>query len=158
MRLELRPISSGDVGFLLQLRNENHEWFFGSKEIERQEHLEWFRRYVEDWWDVMFVISADGTDIGTIALYDIDTRRKEAEVGRIIIDKAYRRKGYAAASLKLVIDHGQELFGIEHFRLSFTLGNVAALNLYKKLGFTIRKRGDRFHGYFQARDRATTDG
>ena len=157
MRLELRPVSSGDMGFLRKLRNENREWFFDSKELTKQDQLKWFHRYVNDWWDVMFVISIDGTDIGTAALYGIDMNKKEAEVGRIIIAKDHRRKGYARTALKLLIDHGRQLFGIERFRLSFTLENMAAFNLYRKLGFSITREGDKWHGELQTGDRPPAD-
>ena len=157
MRLELRPVSSGDMGFLRGLRNENREWFFDSRELTKQDQLKWFHRYVNDWWDVMFIISIDGTDIGTAALYGIDMNKKEAEVGRIIIAKDHRRKGYARTALKLLIDHGRQLFSIERFRLSFTLENMVAFNLYRKLGFSIIREGDKWHGELQTGDRPPAD-
>jgi len=145
-QLELIPLSSGTVEFARQLRNKHRKWFFHSEEISKQTHIAWYRKYIEDWWDVMFIIHLDGKPIGTIAIYNIDTSKRTAEVGRLIIDEPYQRQGYGTAAIKLILDYGRETLNVLDFYLSLKSDNWDAMNLYKKAGFVITEKEDRLHG------------
>ena len=70
-------------------RDDIRGFFFNSEEISYENQEEWYKRYLNDDTQLMFAVIEKTSDeyIGGIGVYDINTQKGEAEVGRIIIDK-----------------------------------------------------------------------
>ncbi|MDR0964176.1 MAG: tRNA (adenosine(37)-N6)-threonylcarbamoyltransferase complex dimerization subunit type 1 TsaB [Clostridium sp.] len=59
----------------------------------------------------------------------------EAYINNIVVDTAYRRRKIATRLLEALIREGQKQ-GIPNFTLEVRIGNVGAIQLYEKVGFT----------------------
>ena len=112
-----------DLDFTWRLRNENRKYFFHNKIISRTKHWEWFMEMQEDKKLWFYIIWLGKIRIGTISY-------KEKEIGNIIIDKKYRRKGYLRKAISLLLKkHKGEAF------LKVLPNNMGAIKAYKALGF-----------------------
>jgi diamine N-acetyltransferase len=88
---------------------------------------------VEQFW-VPQAIYADARMVGFVMYGKI--AEGEYEIGRIMIDQHFQRKGYARAAMQLVIARLCGLSDCMVIKLSHVPGNTAAAQLYASLGFT----------------------
>ncbi len=77
----------------------------------------------------------DGTHIGNIMYYDIDLRRKEAELGIMIGDRDYWGKGYGTDSVNSLVDHIFTATQITRIYLHTLEWNERARKSFAKSGF-----------------------
>lgn len=110
-------------------------------EVKKENTLEELRAYIQDalekkifFWAIH--LKANGKHIGNIKIDPINCKHGTGEYGIMMGDKSEWSKGYAKESSIAVIDF---CFGELNLR-KMTLGvleyNVAAVQLYQKLGFT----------------------
>lgn len=138
--LLLRPLEEKDLITTLQWRNQDDVRmnFFHKDIISYEQHHKWFENYLIKKDDIVFVGEFDGEIIGQLAIYDIDTLTKKAEVGRFIISPEYAGKGYMKKLINLLF----ELCGnlkIETLYLYVIPTNYKAISLYEKLGFVVKE-------------------
>lgn len=88
---------------------------------------------VETYW-VPQAIYANTTMVGFVMYGKI--AEGEYEIGRIMIDQHFQRKGYARDAMQLVIERLRALPDCMVIKLSHVPGNAAAAGLYTSLGFT----------------------
>lgn len=97
------------------------------------------------------VIEVDRKIIGFIIYSEIYER---AEIVDIIIEPAYRNKGYAKSLIKRFLDVLNK--SVNNVTLEVNSSNINAINLYKKLGFEIvairKKYYDGKDGYLMKKD------
>ena len=77
----------------------------------------------------------DGRHIGNIMYYDIDQRRKEAELGIMIGDRAYWGKGYGTDSVDSLVGHIFTTTQITRVYLHTLEWNERARRSFAKSGF-----------------------
>jgi diamine N-acetyltransferase len=87
---------------------------------------------VEAFWEPQ-AIYADATMVGFVMYGKI--AEGEYEIGRIMIDQHFQSKGYARASMQLVIERLRALPDCMVIKISHVPGNTAAAQLYTSLGF-----------------------
>lgn len=141
--LWLRPINSKDTEKLREWRNKYREYFFDSGEITNEQHKMWYTKYTSSPTDTMFIITLlyTGQEIGTIALYNIDTGSRTAEVGRIILLDEFRGHGYAEEAVKCLVDYAFNNVRLWKLRVEAFLDNLDAIAVYARAGFkTARPR------------------
>tara|TARA_R110001583_G_scaffold56717_1_gene170931 strand:+ start:20906 stop:21436 length:531 start_codon:yes stop_codon:yes gene_type:complete len=73
--------------------------------------------------------------IGHIGLYNIDLQVKSAEYAILIGNNEYLGKGVGKQVTNLILEYGFNELGLNRIYLSFIKENLAAFNLYKKMGF-----------------------
>ena len=87
----------------------------------------------------------DGTHIGNIMYYDIDLRRKEAELGIMIGDREYWGKGYGTDAVNSLIEHIFTTTQITRVYLHTLEWNDRARTSFAKSGFkelkSVRRSG-----------------
>jgi diamine N-acetyltransferase len=89
-----------------------------------------------------FIISLINSDkkeldiIGAIDLYDFDPKNQRAGVG-ILIDKNYRRKGYANKALTKLIEYSFNVLNLRQLYCSILGSNTSSLDLFKNQQFSI---------------------
>lgn len=137
MNIAWRDITVDDLSLLLRWRNENREWFGDSRKLTKEEHAAWFARY-DDEYDqdtavTSIVDNESGVYIGCLSIYNI--RGPTAEIGRIVVDKPYRRLGYATQMVKEAMIWASMRYGVHSFHLTVKGDNHAAIAVYRKCGF-----------------------
>jgi len=142
----LKPIEEKEIEFIRKLRNkpENRRNFFSQNYITKEKQKNWYKDYLKAKDNLMFIIySLKQEQIGCLSLYDIDSKKKKAQLGRLIIQENYRRKGHAEKAISLVKKYAFEELNLEQLFLSVFEKNNPAFTLYKKLGFQIVKTRQR---------------
>lgn len=79
--------------------------------------------------------SVDGKHIGNCMYYDIDERKKQAELGILIGDRDYWNQGYGADAVTTLLNHIFEVTGFERIYLSTLDWNIRAHKCFEKCGF-----------------------
>lgn len=86
-----------------------------------------------------------GKPIGDTDLRDIKLgkRVKKAESAIMIGEPEYREKGYSTEALTLMLDYGFKNFGLNKVTAPVLYFNKPSIGLYKKLGFSKKRRKGR---------------
>ena len=95
-----------------------------------------------------------GEAIGAVDLTSIDALNRRAEVS-IVIDKEYRRRGYARAALQLLADYCRLLLGLHQLYALTRAENLPSRQLFAAAGYRIGgrlrswvRRGDSYSDAF----------
>ncbi|WP_242221178.1 GNAT family N-acetyltransferase [Bacillus cereus group sp. BfR-BA-01380] len=140
--LILREIEEKDVEMVRIWRNQDHirKYFINSGVINGDQQKRWFVAYENNDNDMMFIIEEKVNlqkPIGAVALYNIDFHNQSAEFGRLMIaDKRVHGKGYGKKATQLACKYGFEKFSLSNIYLDVFFDNVAALKIYRDIGFT----------------------
>lgn len=132
----LKPVDEDDLEFMRLLRNENKDFFAGNnKSINKKDQQKWFSNYLKDRNDHTFILVKNGQKIGVGAIYNTNSNKRTAEIGRFVIDKAYRSKGYGKVLINKIEDIAFKRLELRELKLKVLANNQAALSLYKDSGF-----------------------
>ncbi len=134
----LREVESSDLPALLRWRGdpENRRWFFDPSPVTEEAHEAWYNRYLRAEGEILFVIEARGSPIGTIGLVGIDRRRGTAELGRMLIGESRARgKGFGRAATRLLLRYAFERVGLSRVSLEVQEENARAIGVYEACGF-----------------------
>jgi RimJ/RimL family protein N-acetyltransferase len=117
------------------------KWFINTNLIDENQHLAWFRRYLERDDDFLFIIedkARGNRPVGQISIYQVDRQNLSAEYGRIMIgDEEARGKGLAKAATNLVLEFAFETLGLQVITLEVRNENEPALAIYNSCGFQV---------------------
>lgn len=108
---------------------------------DREEELEYIRCYIAHeytfWGYGTWIIERkeDGKVIGRVG-YNLREGFEETEIG-FVIGEEYQRQGYAIECCKAVLEIGKEEYEFEKIQALIKRGNVASIELCKKLGFKL---------------------
>ena len=95
-----------------------------------QKTLEGMRGY-----QFAIVLSENEELIGFIDLHDIDLLFRNAFLGIVIGEDAYRNKGYGTEATRLILEYGFMTLNLHNVMLSVHADNLPAIACYKKAGF-----------------------
>lgn len=134
-RINLRPIAQGDMELVRSWRNAYANNFGDAGYITKEQQRLFYDKYQESNTDKMFIVELkDGVPMGTIALYNISTADRTADVGRVIIIDEQRGHGYAEEAVKLVCKMADEM-RLYRVRVWAYLDNLDAISVYSRCGF-----------------------
>ena len=134
-RINLRPIEQKDMDMLRSWRNRYSDSFGDGGIITKEQQRKFYDRYQESQTDRMFVVELkDGTPIGSIALYNISSPDRTADVGRVILIEEYRGHGYAEEAVKMVVKLADDM-RLYKTRVWAFLDNMDAISIYARAGF-----------------------
>ncbi|MCR4324831.1 MAG: GNAT family N-acetyltransferase [Candidatus Curtissbacteria bacterium] len=136
-KVQLIPLSKKHLEFLRKLRNENRRSFLSQGLISREDQKKWFEKYKSNNNDWVFILEKDKEPIGAGSIYDTDAVKGEAKIGRFVIKKQYRHKGYGVILLKKVEEIAFGELNLKKLNLEVLARNISALNLYKKSNFKV---------------------
>ncbi|CAI8279279.1 MAG: Uncharacterised protein [Owenweeksia sp. TMED14] len=137
----LRSLEPSDINSLLRWENNPENWIIGTRTIPYSKHE--LTRYIEesgsDFWDTnqtRFAITLKTSDsvVGVIDVFNANSLHLRAEVG-ILIDPAYRRKGFAVESLNIIQKWCHEWAMIRSLMVYIYSDHVASKNTFLSAGF-----------------------
>ena len=82
----------------------------------------------------------DGTIIGDVALQGIDEVNRSCLIGMGIAKIENRNKGYGLEAIRLILDHGFNIMGLERITGNTLEINKASIKVMEKAGFTLEGR------------------
>ncbi|WP_190318210.1 GNAT family N-acetyltransferase [Bacillus wiedmannii] len=88
--LLIREITEKDIELIRKWRNQAdiRQYFIDNNYIDKNQQKEWLKKYSQKKDDIMFVIEETlefKKAIGTVALYNIDSKNNSVEFGRLMI-------------------------------------------------------------------------
>ncbi len=133
----LRSVESKDVDTILLWENDPtlapfsspHEPYSRSdiKQFVRDEQQGFLANK-----QLRLIIEVEGHSIGAIDLFDYDGT--QTEIGILIYDEQYRRRGYASEALRIVMMHAHE-WHIKRLKAVVAEENLASRALFERCGF-----------------------
>lgn len=136
----LMPLAQNELELMRCLRNQNRFSFLTSNIITEEMQQLWYQKYLQRSEDYMFsvLVRKAHTWIGTVALYDIDREKQQAEFGRLMIDrKAAGRGGMGYEATMCACEIGFQQLGLQRIYLDVFADNLPAVKTYEKAGFHI---------------------
>lgn len=134
----IKKIRVKDLEFARRLRNKNREHFFNKKKISKLDQLVWFtdlQLCKEYDFYIIYDNNFDPRRVGTISAH-LSKSSMKLEVGNIIIDKKYRKKGYFREALASLL----ELYPQCKAFLKVIPSNKIAIKAYEAIGFKEKER------------------
>lgn len=137
--IELCPI---DIWYsqeyrIIRNKRDNRKWFYYSDEISECNQKKWFRKYLDDETDYMWVVIYNEVVVGGVAIYNIceNDGYKKAEFGRLLIDSDSKLShgGLKACLASCYIAFNA--LSINELFLSVYKTNNKAISVYKEVGF-----------------------
>lgn len=85
------------------------------------------------------VLQEDGVRItvGAVDLFNFDPQNLRAEVGIIIYEPSFRRKGYATQAMRRVISYAADTLQLHQLYCSVAESNEASIALFRKAEFEV---------------------
>ena len=98
-----------------------------------------------------------GQHIGNCMIYNIDMRRREAELGIMIGDRDYWDAGYGVDAVNTLVDHTFRTTPIDRIYLNTLEWNLRAQRCFRKCGFVPFKKQKRFSNTFVVMEMLRSD-
>ncbi|KXY68872.1 MULTISPECIES: GNAT family N-acetyltransferase [Bacillus] len=139
--LLIREITEKDIELIRKWRNQAdiRQYFIDNNYIDKNQQKEWFKKYSQKKDDIMFVIEETlefKKVIGTVALYNIDSKNNSVEFGRLMIGHLpYIGKGFGKKATILACKYAFEILSVSEIYLNVLSHNVKAIQLYCDIGF-----------------------
>ncbi|QCX00288.1 GNAT family N-acetyltransferase [Aggregatimonas sangjinii] len=138
----LRALEMADLNFLYELENDSSIWEISGTVTPYSKHV--LRKYLEnahrDIYDVkqlrLVICLAGGQVVGLIDLFDFDPKNRRAGIGIVIMKGDERDKGVGGEALTLLMHYAFSTLDVRQLYANVGVGNMAAVHLFKKLGFT----------------------
>lgn len=140
--LRLRALEPEDLDMLYLWENSAPLWIHGnslspySRMALRQYINETQQTDIYESKQLRLVIELieDKSAVGVIDLYDFDIRNRRAGIG-ILVDPAYRGKGYASQSLVIVQEYAFSFLALHQLYAHILESNEISLHLFAKAGY-----------------------
>ncbi len=138
-KVYLRPIELADTDwYFASIYDKNTRRLTGTQKHYSREQI---ARYIDgksqDSSSVLLLIATCEDDrlVGDIAIQNIDTMNRNANIRIAINSEAYQGKGYGTEALRLMLDYGFGILNLHRIELNVFSYNERAMHVYEKLGF-----------------------
>ncbi|MGC5327936.1 GNAT family N-acetyltransferase [Brevibacillus sp. SYSU BS000544] len=138
-RVYLRPIGLDDTEryFQMLFQSETRKLTGTQKSFTREQIYRYIDGKSQDSSSLLLLIAHKETNevIGDVAIQDIDSMNRNANI-RIAIDHSeHQGKGYGKEALLLMLDYGFGILNLHRIELNVFSYNDRAIHVYEKLGF-----------------------
>lgn len=141
-RLTLRALEPEDIDTMYLWENDVTEWYSRQNMTPTSRHQIW--QYIQSYDGCLYggnqlrlmICLADGTSIGTVDLYDIDSANHRAWVG-IYIAPQWRNQGYAREALYNISHYAYDYLNISHLAAEVAADNVPSCRLFETSGYSL---------------------
>jgi diamine N-acetyltransferase len=142
----LRPLQESDALVSVSWRNRPEIWTYTrsrpDREITVEDELAWIRAVTTEAASERFAILVDGVYVGNIYLTGLADGSAEYHI--FIGERSYWGKGVARRASEALIRYAREVLRLRRITLEVHEDNLAAISLYRSLGFTPTGRDGRF--------------
>jgi diamine N-acetyltransferase len=142
LQISLRAVEPEDLELLYGWENSTALWVHGNTLAPYSKLV--LRQYINDALEMdifqskqlrlMIDLTEEKTTIGTIDLYEIDAHNRRAGTG-ILIDEAFRKKGYASQALGLMADYAFSFLYLHQLYAYISVSNTNSIKLFEKAGY-----------------------
>lgn len=138
----LRAPEISDLDFMFHIENDTRLWMVSDCKIPYSRYL--LQQYIENnahdlYIDrqlrLMIIRRQEDKVMGCIDLFDFNPTNRRAEVG-IVIDEAYRGRGYAKEALALLCNYATQTMDIHQLYAYILCDNRAACKLFEQEEFS----------------------
>ena len=130
MEIKLRKATRLDWDFILELRNNDFEYFYEQNSpIPKNKHYQYMEDHTDDPNFHQWVISLDENDVGYVRILKED-------VG-IMVRKEFQGKGIASKALRIIEKEAANL-GIKKLVALVHPNNVSSEKIFKKNGYSLK--------------------
>lgn len=137
MNITLRKFTAADILNKVRWINDesNNTYLHYELPLEIEKTQRWFEAIKNrtDRYDA--VIEVDGIPVGVIGLLNIDRVNLKAEYYITLGEGSYKGKGISYVASKQLLQYAFEVLGMNKVYLNVDADNIAACNLYEKIGF-----------------------
>ena len=145
--IHLRAIEPEDLDLLYTIENDRDLWNVGTTNVPYSRYVlhDYIAQSSGDIYtdrQVRLIIelggdhdSAQPTTVGIVDLVNFDPRNRRAEV-RIVIQKPFRRKGYAREALAQLADYAHAVLHLHQLYAIVDTENTISASLFKTSGYT----------------------
>lgn len=136
--LTIRLVEENDLSFLMELRRESWETLGNISMINNFSQKKWFEKINNDISCNYYVVTINevkyGERIGLIRTDEIDYINRSMRIG-CDVKQSLRNKGYGTTMMNAIIDYAFNYLNMNRVWLFVLDTNIAAKELYKKIGF-----------------------
>ena len=105
-------------------------------EVTYEGNHQYFEKVLSDHSQIVYAIYYKGKHVGNCGFKNISLKKKEAEIWIYIGDSSLRGKGIGLQATRTLLSEAFEKLGLKTIYLHVADYNAAAINMYKKLGFS----------------------
>jgi diamine N-acetyltransferase len=141
-KIKLRAVEPEDLELLYEWENNDSFWAVSNtispfSKYTLKLYLENSHKNIYETGQqrLMIDLIPEKVTIGTIDIFDFDPFHNRAGLGILIVNEAYRRKGYATMSLKCLIDYCFKTLHMHQLFCNILANNCESIDLFKKQGF-----------------------
>lgn len=141
-KIYLRALEPEDLDYLYKLENDSSLWRYGNTLSPYSRFV--LRAYLEDsltqnifqLGQLRLMICCVETDevIGTIDLYDINSKCRKAGVG-VFVEESHRGQGIAKRSLLLMREYGFKFLNLSQLYAKIVSDNTESIQLFSTKGY-----------------------
>lgn len=138
-KVYLRPIELADTNwYFASLYDRNTRKLTGTqKHYSREQIAAYIEGKSQDSSSVLLlIVTCDGDmPVGDIAIQNIDTINRNANIRLAINRGSHQGKGYGTEALRLMLDYGFGILNLHRIELNVFSYNERAMHVYEKVGF-----------------------
>jgi diamine N-acetyltransferase len=141
-KIKLRAVEPEDLELLYEWENNDSFWAVSNtispfSKYTLKLYLENSHKNIYETGQqrLMIDLIPEKVTIGTIDIFDFDPFHNRAGLGILIVNEAYRRKGYATMALKCLIDYCFKTLHMHQLFCNILANNCESIDLFKKQGF-----------------------
>lgn len=141
MNITLRAMEPEDLDLLYRIENDRALWDCGTTNVPYSRYT--LHRYIAETQNNIYadeqvrlmIENDEHQTVGIIDLMRFDPRNQRAELG-IVILKAHRGRGYAAAAVRRMAEHCRNVLHLHQLYSVVAADNTQSLQLFRSVGFT----------------------
>lgn len=141
-RLVLKGLSPGDVKYIFEncskpeikriLGHRSEEDY----QKEESKHKNGYSSYNRSFRLFLMTDKASDIIIGRCGIHNWNAEHRRAEIGYVMEDENYKRKGLMTEALDAIIDYGFNKMNLNRMEALVGIGNIPSLRLMEKYNFT----------------------
>jgi diamine N-acetyltransferase len=130
-----------DLDLLYRIENDSQLWGVGATNVPYSRYLlhEYISNATGDIYTDrqvrLMIENEEGQVVGIADVMNFDPRHLRAELG-IVIERAYRRQGYATDAIRQILDYARKVLHLHQLYAFVGCDNHASMELFSKVGFT----------------------